>query len=145
MSQNGTGRMAACALTALTLVWGGGCREEEKPDKVVVAANVAARDGATKATMRAIYRAEMAYRISHNRFGGIDELVASGELAQNPNDGRTSSFTVTASEERFECQSAPASYRTTGGMSFFIDETGVLRGEDNGGRPASANSPSADN
>ncbi len=40
---------------------------------------------------------------------------------------------LTASGSRFEASAVPLEYGKTGRMSFFVDESGVLRGADNGG------------
>ncbi len=40
--------------------------------------------------------------------------------------------------EKFEASAVPLQYGKTGKLSFFIDETGILRGSDHGGAPATA-------
>lgn len=45
---------------------------------------------------------------------------------------------MSASGEKFEATATPTQYGTTGLQSYFIDETGVLRGADNGGHRATA-------
>lgn len=120
-------------------VLAGGCKKEQKPDEVIVAASQKSRDGGTEASMRALARAEQAYQTSHNKYGTIPEMVESGELAVNPSSDKTSQFTCEGSETEFSCYSIPSDYPRTGRFSYFIDQTGVLRGGDkNGGKAFSA-------
>jgi len=44
---------------------------------------------------------------------------------------------VIASGDQFEATATPAEYGKTGRISYFIDASGVLRGGDHGGGPAS--------
>jgi hypothetical protein len=44
---------------------------------------------------------------------------------------------VTASADRFEATAVPIEYGVTGTLSYFIDESGVLRAGDHGGGLAS--------
>ncbi len=43
---------------------------------------------------------------------------------------------VTVSSTKFEISAVPTEYGKTGKMSYFLDETSVLRGGDHGGGPA---------
>ena len=47
-------------------------------------------------------------------------------------------YDVVVSGDHFEATAAPAEYGKTGKRSFFIDQTGVVRGDDHGGGPASS-------
>lgn len=123
--------VSVMALTAVLL--GGGCRKDEKPDQVIVSASVKARDSSAAASMRALARAEQAYRTTNSRYGTLPELVESGDLAVNPNNDRMSQFTCEPGENEFSCYSTPSGYPQTGRLSFFIDQTGKLRGADHQG------------
>ena len=46
-----------------------------------------------------------------------------------------------ASGARFSITATPQSYRKTGRKSFYVDETGVIRGADKNGAPANADDP----
>jgi hypothetical protein len=127
-------------LIALGLV-GGGCKKEEKPDQVIVAASQKARDGGTEASMRTLARAETAYQASHGKYGTIPEMVESGELAFNPSSDKTSQFSCEGSETEFSCYGTPSDYPRTGRFSYFIDQTGTLRGGDKNGGKAFAGDP----
>jgi hypothetical protein len=45
-------------------------------------------------------------------------------------------FEVTASGDQFEAVATPKEYGKTGKRSFFVDKSGVVRGDDHGGGPA---------
>jgi hypothetical protein len=45
-------------------------------------------------------------------------------------------FTITASVDQFEAVATPREYGKTGKRSFFVDKSGVVRGDDHGGGPA---------
>jgi hypothetical protein len=45
-------------------------------------------------------------------------------------------FEVTTSAHGFEAVAVPAEYGKSGKRSFFIDQSGVVRGDDHGGGPA---------
>lgn len=122
--------------------FGAGCKKQERPDEVVVAASQKARDGGTEASMRALARAEVAYQASHGKYGTVPEMVESGELTFNPSSDKTSQFSCEGTETEFSCYGVPSDYPRTGRFSYFIDQTGILRGGDkNGGKAFSADPP----
>jgi hypothetical protein len=43
---------------------------------------------------------------------------------------------VTVNGDQFEAVATPKEYGKTGKRSFFVDKTGVVRGDDHGGAPA---------
>jgi len=49
---------------------------------------------------------------------------------------------ASGAEQNFQCTAEPATYQTTGNRSFYVDASGVVRGEDcGGGACADENSP----
>lgn len=130
-----------CFLVVMTLVAvGTGC-QDSAPQVVVPAANRAARDGAAKSQMRTIYRAEEAFKTRTGRYGSMAELVEGGELNTDPENERLYKYTLTASEDTFECVGMPVVYNVNGTISYYIDQTGQLRGADHKGQPASSSDP----
>ena len=145
MGKKCSGEVAAAAR------WGGwllmaallgviGCGKNS-PEEVIPRANTFARDGAVKTQMRTIYRAEESFRSKKGRYGTIPDLVESGDLNGDPDNERLFKYSISASEERFECIGQPMIYKTTGLLSFYIDQTGQLRGADHNGGRASADDP----
>jgi hypothetical protein len=117
------------------------CKKKESPDEVIVAASQSSRDNATQASMRAIARAEESFHAAHGRYASLAELVDAGFLPNDPSESRMSKFFIEASESSFACYSVPTEYPASGRMSYFIDQTGKLRGSDRRGGRASAADP----
>ena len=112
----------------------------------LMASRMAANEGSTIATLRTIHSAESTYQATagNGRYGTLDDLVANGLLSQDLARGRKSGykFTIEPKAPRlneapgFEAVGVPLEYRSTGRRSFYIDETGVIRGGDNRGANA---------
>jgi len=91
-----------------------------------------------RSVLRSISSAEAAYQSTtgSGHYGSLDELIKAGlvnkELVQNY--GYKIDLTVSGS--KFEVVAVPNEYGKTGKLSFFIDETSVLRAGDHGGGPA---------
>ncbi|HMV99957.1 MAG TPA: hypothetical protein PLL06_15880 [Acidobacteriota bacterium] len=133
-------RIICCILLMSLLIPVIGC-QDSAPQVVVPAANRAARDGAAKSQMRTIYRAEEAFKARTGRYGTMAELVEGGELNTDPENERLYKYTLTASENTFECVGMPVVYNVNGTVSYYIDQTGQLRGSDRKGQPASSSDP----
>ncbi len=117
------------------------CRKEERPDEAVVAASQSSRDNATRASMLTIARVQSAFHAAHGRYATLAELVDAGFLPNDPSEARMAQFFIEASEDTFACYSVPTDYPASGRMSYFIDQTGKLRGSDRRGGRASATDP----
>jgi hypothetical protein len=70
------------------------------------------------------------------RFASINELVAENLVTSDISEKYGYRFEVTPSGTAFEARATPVEYGRTGKMSFFIDESAVLRGADHGGGSA---------
>jgi type II secretory pathway pseudopilin PulG len=117
----------------------------------LLAARRAANEGSAINALRNIHTAEMSYQATAGRghFGTLAELegqnLINAQLASGTRSGYK--FAVDASLKDFEGSPAfavvavPTDYPSTGKRSFFIDETGVIRGEDNHGLEATQSAP----
>ena len=117
----------------------------------LLAARRAANEGSAINALRNIHTAEITYQSTAGRgyFGSLAELegqnLINAQLASGTRNGYK--FDVDPSLKDFEGHPAfavvavPADYPSTGKRSFFIDETGVIRGEDNHGLEASRDAP----
>ncbi len=132
-----------CQVVSVALVLGmsPACKKQESPDEVVVAASQSSRDNATRASMLTIARVEASFYAAHGRYASLAELVDAGFLPTDPSEARMSQFFIEASENAFACYSVPSDYPASGRMSYFIDQTGKLRGSDRRGGRASASDP----
>jgi uncharacterized protein DUF3352 len=70
------------------------------------------------------------------RYGTLDELVSEGLVTKDLFKKYGYKIEVTVSLNRFEAVAVPVEYGTTGRMSYFVDESGILRGGDHGGGTA---------
>jgi hypothetical protein len=101
--------------------------------------------------LRTIHSAEMTYlsTTGNGNFGLISHLVNAGLVPQSFDfqvyRGYRKQMTVWARTSmfpsRFEIKTRPDLYGTTGVRSFYVDETGVIRGADRNGQYGDANDP----
>ena len=101
--------------------------------------------------MRTLHGAEMTYSSTYGNgnYGSLSQMGNAGLLPQTLATGLIHgySFTVTfvigtqTEPATFKISAVPQIYRTTGVLSFFMDTSGVLRGADKYGRPATENDP----
>ena len=91
-----------------------------------------------QSVLRMIHSAEATYQATKGdgNYGTLEQLVeqtlVTKELLQQ--NGYKTELTVVGS--KFEASAVPLEYGKTGRLSFFIDESGVLRGADHGGGAA---------
>ena len=69
-------------------------------------------------------------------YGSIDELVEHKLLGKEMLDKYGYRFVISTNSHGFEAVATPMEYGKSGKRSFFIDQTGVVRGDDKGGGPA---------
>jgi hypothetical protein len=107
------------------------------------AAPLKANEAAVKNELRTIVGAEATYQATtgDGRYGTIDELVKAGLLSKEPMERYGYQIELTVSANKFQATAMPLEYRKSGNLSYFIDETGVLRGGDHGGGPAAIADP----
>ena len=89
--------------------------------------------------LRMISSAEATYQATagNGSYGSLDQLVEAKLLGPKEMfDMYGYKFEVTASGDHFEASATPVEYGKTGKRSFFVDQSGVVRGDDHGGGPA---------
>ncbi|HZG50865.1 MAG TPA: hypothetical protein VEZ40_01905 [Pyrinomonadaceae bacterium] len=96
--------------------------------------------------LRMLHETQTRYKESHGRYGTLEELDAEKGDSHGPGDSdwsETSGYAVklSASGDRYEATATPTGYPKLGRRSYYIDQTGSLRGGDTGGKPASQSSP----
>ena len=117
----------------------------------LMAARRAANEGSAIRALRTIHSAEMSYQSTEGNgdFGSLAQLgrqnLINEQLASGTRSGYKFSVDPTLKDfdgrPAFAVVAVPTDYPSTGKRSFFIDETGVIRGEDNHGLDASRNAP----
>jgi hypothetical protein len=70
------------------------------------------------------------------RYGTLEELLSESLLNKDLLENYGYRTELIASGDRFEATAVPIDYGTTGRLSYFIDESGVLRAGDHGGGAA---------
>ena len=90
--------------------------------------------------LRTIVSAEATYQATEGNgsYGSLDKLIEQKLVSKEMFDKYGYSIVVTASGDQFEATATPLEYGKTGRRSFFVDQTGVIRGDDHGGAPANA-------
>jgi len=70
------------------------------------------------------------------RYGTLDELLAESLLSKDLLENHGYRIELSVSGNKFEATAVPINYGITGRLSYFIDESGVLRAGDHGGGAA---------
>ena len=89
--------------------------------------------------LQMVVGAETTYKDGEGKgsFASLDKLIAAKLVQQDMLDKYGYRFEVFASGTHFEATAVPVEYGKTGRLSYFVDESGVLRGGDHGGGAAS--------
>ena len=100
-------------------------------------ASPSANQSLAEGRLRAIASAESTFRATNKdgNYGSLDQLKAAN-LVVDFAEASGYRLEVNALGSRFEVTAVPVEYGKTGKLSYFIDESGVLRAGDHGGGPA---------
>jgi len=95
----------------------------------------------TRSFMQTLANAEMTFKSTEGNsgYGTLEQLVSAGLFSTEPLEKYGYRISLSASADKFEITAVPIEYGTTGKLSFFIDESQILRGGDHGGGAATAN------
>ena len=121
----------------------------------LLAARRAANEASSITTLRRIFAAEATYQAAagNGSYGTLDQLAASHLIDQNLATGTRSGYKFTIELNTssryenlpgFQVNAVPIEYGNHGNRSFYVDETGVIRGENNRGAVATELSPPLD-
>ncbi|MDX6268921.1 MAG: hypothetical protein QOD28_144 [Acidobacteriota bacterium] len=96
--------------------------------------------------LRMIHHGQTDYKKSHGGYGTLQELKAGAFIDESlePVQAEGYEIKLSISGDRFEVTATPTAYPKLGRRSFYIDQTGLLRAADTGGKPASESSPIID-
>ena len=141
-------RSIVLAFVALAAVVGGGCLVSTTPPPVVgpgveslPAANVASREMVVIQQLNVIHKGELVYFAENNKYASMNELLKAGAINVSP-QGLGYSIDLTATDDGYVVLAVPNEYGPNGKRSFYLDETGVVRGDDHmGGAPAKDDPP----
>ena len=74
-------------------------------------------------------------------YGTLEQLIAAGMVPKEILDKSGYNFDVTVSGDKYEVTAVPTEYGKTGNLSYFINETRILRGGDRNGASATSSDP----
>jgi hypothetical protein len=102
---------------------------------VAEAAPLQANESAAQGLLRTVHSAEATFQATegNGHYGTLDELVSTSLISKQSIQQYGYRIEVTVSGNKFEATAAPNEYGVTGTLSYFIDESGVLRAGDHGG------------
>jgi hypothetical protein len=100
-----------------------------------------ANEAMAQAALRSIYGSELSYRSDDARYGSLDELLAESLITKDLLENHGYRVELNVTKDRFEAFAVPLEYGKTGKLSFFIDESGVLRAGDHAGGTATLADP----
>lgn len=88
--------------------------------------------------LRTLASAELTYQATagNGNFGTLDQLIDQGLVPKDLAEKRGYKIELTVVGAKFEATATPTEYGKTGKMSFFIDESSVVRAGDRAGAPA---------
>ena len=88
--------------------------------------------------LRMVASAEAAYRATSKdgSYGSKDQLIDAGFIAKDAFEKNGYRIELSVSGSKFEASAVPLEYGKTGRLSFFVDESNVIRAGDHGGGPA---------
>jgi hypothetical protein len=103
-------------------------------------------EGMAQFNLQMIYLSQATYKKTEGRYGTLEELENSKSLTDETERYSYSKaegyeIKLSVSGDTFEATATPAGYPKQGRRSYYIDQTGVLRGADMGGKPATASAP----
>ncbi len=92
----------------------------------------------TRNAVRTIASAEATYQATEGagRYGTLDELIKAGLISKEMVQNYGYKIELSVSNTRFEVTAVPIEYGKTGKLSFFLDDSSVLRAGDHGGGAA---------
>jgi hypothetical protein len=135
LSNDGSGPMHELHLPRNLLLWMIG--------STFVAQEASALHGeeaGAQSLLRTLHNAEITFQATegNDHYGTLAELISADLISKESLEKSGYRIEVTISGDKFEATAVPIGYGVTGTLSYFIDESGVLRGGDHAGGPATA-------
>ena len=93
-------------------------------------------------TLWTIASSEEGYRVSNGSgYGSLDQLIEAKLLPKERLENTGYRFEVTVTADSFQITAVPVEYGKTGKLSYFMDQTHIVRGADHSGGAATASDP----
>ena len=121
-------------------------------DEEQMAREIAANESAVVGTLGTIHAAQMKYLAKEAAFGSLGQLHQAGLIDKERSIGTQHGYVLdlkfsagkAGSSAVFSISASPETYGGSGRTSFFIDQTGIVRGGDKEGGPADSTDPAID-
>lgn len=91
----------------------------------------------TIGVLMSIRSAQTTYKAGKGSYATRDQLVSEGLVPEPVLEMKGYRIEITTTGDKFEVTATPTEYGKTGRQSFYLDESGVIRGADHGGQPGS--------
>jgi hypothetical protein len=91
--------------------------------------------------MYSLNHVENEYKKTNGSYGTLEQLIAAELFSKEAAENSGYKFDITIAGEKFEVSAVPIEYGKTGKMSYFLDQTGILRGGDRNGGSANSSDP----
>ena len=100
-------------------------------------------EAVAQSALRTLVSAEESYKATsgNGSYGTMEQLATAGLVSRDLFEKYGYKFELTVSGTKFEAGATPKEYGVTGRLSFFVDESGVIRGADHNGAAANAGDP----
>jgi len=97
-------------------------------------------EAVARSALHSVARAEASFQAEkgNGRYASLDELLSEGLVSKELIQRYGYTIELTVSANKFEAIAIPVEYGKTGRLSYFIDDSGVLRAGDHGGGAATA-------
>ncbi len=105
---------------------------------------IQANEATAKMALYSLLATEGSTKRNDGRYRTLEELIAENQIPKSMIEDHGYKIIVTLSDNKFEAVAVPLEYGKTCKFSYFIDESGVLRGGDHGGGAATASDPAVD-
>jgi hypothetical protein len=92
---------------------------------------------AARSLLHSLEEIEKAYKTEHAKYGTLEELEGF-EFARGHLERSGYKLDMTVSGNRYEATATPVEYGKSGRLSFYTDQSGIVREGDHGGKPATA-------
>lgn len=108
-----------------------------------IASRIPRNESFARNFLLSIQQQEKAYKAQHGRYAGLDEMEEV-QLFKEMSERFGYKLEVTVSDNGYEVTATPVEYGKTARLSFYTDQSGVIREGDHAGRPASSSDKPAD-
>ncbi|HZH30264.1 MAG TPA: hypothetical protein VEY11_05835 [Pyrinomonadaceae bacterium] len=103
-------------------------------------------EGMAQISLQMIHTSQETFKKAEGRYGTLEEIEPSKSLKDESSHYSMTraegyEIKISVSGDTFTATATPTGYPKQGRRSFYIDQTGSLRGADTGGKPATASAP----